>query len=247
MGLGIDSTGDVYVTDAYNRVQKFAGNGTFLTSFGSTGPGNGQMVFPTGVAVKSPDYVFVVDSGNGVGTGNNRIEVFSPSHDLAVTSVTVSRSTSYIGVASLPVKVNVTVSNFGLSLETVTARALANSTVIGGQNITLSPGQSRVLSFSWSPSLLIRGVYQISGQVQAVPGEANIGNNILQGPNFFVRMKGDVNGDCKVDIVDLASEGSSFGSTPGILRWNTNTDLNNDGVVNVVDLVLVASAFGQSC
>ncbi len=62
-----------------------------------------------------------------------------------------------------------------------------------------------------------------------------------------VFLEGDVNGDCKVDIVDLAIVGAAFGSTPSSPNWNPVADINHDGKVDIVDLVLVASNFGLTC
>ena len=80
-----------------------------------------------------------------------------------------------------------------------------------------------------------------------VSGDLNLGNNDLVGNVFTVRFKGDVNSDCKVDIVDLATVGSTFGKTIGTAGFNTFADLNSDRVINIVDLVLVAGSFGSTC
>jgi DNA-binding beta-propeller fold protein YncE len=62
----------VYVVDSSNdRVQKFTSTGTFLTSFGSAGSGNGQFSFPEGIAVNLSGTVYVADAGNG------RVELFA--------------------------------------------------------------------------------------------------------------------------------------------------------------------------
>ena len=51
--------------DFYNhRIQKFAPNGRFLTSFGARGAGPGAFEYPIAVAVASDDTVFVADFGN---------------------------------------------------------------------------------------------------------------------------------------------------------------------------------------
>ena len=47
----------------------------------------------------------------------------------------------------------------------------------------------------------------------------------------------DVNGDWKVNILDLVHVANNFGKT--------SPDLNSDGVVNILDLTLVAQAFSQ--
>ena len=61
------------MTDTWNhRIQKFSPDGTFLTSWGSEGSGNGQFDSPHGVAVDGSDNVYVADSDN------NRIQKFTP-------------------------------------------------------------------------------------------------------------------------------------------------------------------------
>jgi hypothetical protein len=61
-----------YVVDSgNNRTEVFNASGTFLSSFGSSGSGNGQFSIPTGITVDNAYNVYVVDSGN------NRIEKFN--------------------------------------------------------------------------------------------------------------------------------------------------------------------------
>src|SRR5689334_15241731 len=53
-GVAVDSSGDVYVTDAYNyRVEKFDSAGAYVSQFGTPGTGPGQFSDPLGVAVDS--------------------------------------------------------------------------------------------------------------------------------------------------------------------------------------------------
>jgi hypothetical protein len=56
---------------------------------------------------------------------------------------------------------------------------------------------------------------------------------------------GDVNGDRKVDMKDIATVAYSFGSTPGIGRWNPMVDFNGDLKIDMKDIAIVAKAFGQ--
>ncbi len=67
---------------------------------------------------------------------------------------------------------------------------------------------------------------------------------------FLARLGGDVNGDCKVNILDLVKVGLAYGTsigTPTIGSWNPIMDLNNDGRVDQRDLLSFAPVFGQSC
>jgi DNA-binding beta-propeller fold protein YncE len=68
---GIDSSDNVYVTDAeLLNIQKFDSDDQFLTKWGSEGEGDGQLKNPAGVALDSSDRVYVTDQDNG------RIQVF---------------------------------------------------------------------------------------------------------------------------------------------------------------------------
>ena len=169
-------------------------------------------------------------------------------HDVAVTGITTSRNFAYNGVTANPVQVNVTAANLGSSTESFFVSAKGNTTLIGNQSITLVAGKTSVVSFNWPTISLTRGVYVLKANATKVLGETNMANNFFTAASsFIVRFHGDVNGDCRVDIVDLATVGSTFGKVAGQQGYNTNADLNNDGLINIVDLVIVAGNFGQNC
>ncbi len=57
--------GNVYVVDqGYARIQKFDSVGTFLTTWGSQGTGEGQFNTPVGIAVDASGNVYVADANN---------------------------------------------------------------------------------------------------------------------------------------------------------------------------------------
>jgi hypothetical protein len=58
-------------------------------------------------------------------------------------------------------------------------------------------------------------------------------------------LPGDISGNNKVDIGDLADLADAFGTTPASPDWNENADLNCDGKVNILDLGLLASSYGK--
>ena len=57
---------------------------------------------------------------------------------------------------------------------------------------------------------------------------------------------GDLNGDGKVDVKDLAILGKAFGSYESHPRWSAACDLNGDGTVDVLDAALILKNFGQT-
>ena len=61
----------------------------------------------------------------------------------------------------------------------------------------------------------------------------------------YAKVVGDVNGDCKVDIIDLSIVGGTFGKTTGQAGYSPNADLNNDGKIDIIDLSTVGGAFGS--
>lgn len=72
MGVGLDSSGNVYVSDyGNNRIQKFNSSGTYVSKWGTAGTGNSQFQGPSGLCLNSSNYVFVAD------TMNSRIQKFT--------------------------------------------------------------------------------------------------------------------------------------------------------------------------
>jgi DNA-binding beta-propeller fold protein YncE len=61
----VDSNNDVYVAESGgNRVSKFTSAGQLITTWGSSGSGDGQFNQPKGLHVDSQDHVFVADEFN---------------------------------------------------------------------------------------------------------------------------------------------------------------------------------------
>jgi len=60
--------------------------------------------------------------------------------------------------------------------------------------------------------------------------------------NVIFRVGGpwDINGDGKVNIIDIVIVALAFDSRPGDPKWNPKADLNGDGIVNIIDIVIVA-------
>lgn len=74
-GIATDRQGDVYVTESGNaRIQKFAPDGTLISSWGKAGPGEGTFLRLIGVAVDAQGFVYASD-----GDGPFTVQKFDPS------------------------------------------------------------------------------------------------------------------------------------------------------------------------
>jgi hypothetical protein len=62
---------------------------------------------------------------------------------------------------------------------------------------------------------------------------------------YFRSIQGDVNGDTKVNALDLYLLGRAYGSTPAQpTQWNVNCDFNKDNVINNADLITLKQNYG---
>ncbi|MEJ0021442.1 MAG: 6-bladed beta-propeller [Candidatus Doudnabacteria bacterium] len=94
-GIAIDSSGNIYVTDAdNNRVQKFDPSGNFITQWGSGGPGDVEFSFISGIAIDSSGSIYVADTRNG------RIQKFTTGSSAWTLDSQGSSVLSYLSVSS---------------------------------------------------------------------------------------------------------------------------------------------------
>jgi len=157
----------------------------------------------------------------------------------------------------------ITIANQGTVTETVSVSAYANSTLIGRKTVTMRVGETRQLTFSWDTSAFVEyRRYFFKAIVSSSEGEVDTGDNSLSSKTITLTHMGDINGDGKVSILDLAIASQGFAS----LRLNDqlsinygeyrhtvpcatcphspNADINADEKIDVVDLSRVSSAFG---
>jgi hypothetical protein len=60
-----------------------------------------------------------------------------------------------------------------------------------------------------------------------------------------ITSNGDLNGDGKVNIKDVATVARAYGTQPGDTRWNPIADINYDDKVNIWDVAFVSTRFGR--
>jgi len=63
---------------------------------------------------------------------------------------------------------------------------------------------------------------------------------------FQVILLGDINGDLKVDMIDVGLCSKAYGSKPGDPKWDARADLNGDGRVDMKDVGIVCKAYGSN-
>ena len=87
VGLGVDQTGNIYVSsikDSYVRI--YGRDGSLLGSFGRNGVATGEFNSPAGLWIDDKNHLYVAD------TNNSRVQVFQLSDDFAVERNPVSSS-----------------------------------------------------------------------------------------------------------------------------------------------------------
>ena len=60
------------------------------------------------------------------------------------------------------------------------------------------------------------------------------------------RITGDVNGDCRVNVLDLIIIRNLLGQDPST-GTNWRADINQDAAINVLDLIVARNNLGSKC
>ena len=106
-GMAIDSQGNVWVADAYNRrIDEFNEAGEYRNSFGSYGTGNGQFATPTDVAIDAKGNIWVTDPSE------NRVQELNPDGEY-IGEIEKGQLSSPHGIAISPASGNIWVADTG--------------------------------------------------------------------------------------------------------------------------------------
>lgn len=163
-------------------------------------------------------------------------------HDVAVKAVTMPARDAYPGW-----KIKATISNIGDYNELCNATAHLNDKTIGAHATPLPPETDDELDFviPFEPDIDYYVNYTLRVEVNPIPGETVLANNMYIYGTIRIKIVGDINGDQKVDIKDLVLIIKAYASYPGHSKWNVQADLNGDGKVDIKDLVLTIKHFGE--
>ncbi len=185
----------------------------------------------------------------GLGAG-----MTSEAHDVAVIYITVWPS------LTLPsyVNVNVTVENQGIGYETFNVTLHAdNLTVTSTTVIDLAPGSNETLKLKfdlfpyravifpppWSLDGPMVANVSVWAEASTVASETDALDNVyVDGAVSITWWCVDLNGDGRINILDLAIMAKAFGNGGFRPLW---LDIDGDGQITIREIAFVARAFGQ--
>jgi PKD repeat protein len=183
---------------------------------------------------------------------DGKVQIFTTIRDVAITDVTPSRDWVYPGVQ---VNITVTAKNLGDVPESFDIKVYYDTNLLATRSIVDLPSDAEAIEvFTWDTlGLTPCNNYTISAEATIVPYEFNTTNNVFIDGFVKIRHVGDINGDGKVDMKDVALVAAAFGTYPGHPRWNPDADITGptylvpDNKVDMRDVSLVAKNFGQGC
>ncbi len=175
----------------------------------------------------------------GTWIANFTADAPAPVHDVAVTTITVPSPVTQGNT----VTASVTVNNEGTFSETFTV-TLTDTPAGGGtpgtiapvtQTVTLAPGASTVVSFSWNTTGASTGSHTLTATASAVPGETDLGDHSLS-TTVTVTTPPPVGGIYVWDIVfESRSRGGKHDER---IVVTIRRDSDNDGVAEATDAVV---------
>jgi parallel beta-helix repeat protein len=235
----VDNTDHVYSessTNAWN--DSYPSGGNHWSDYNGTdnkcGPGQDH---PGSDGVG--DTAYVIDSSN-----RDNYPLMQPwvPPDIAVTRLTPYKT---LFTPGFPLPIYVYITNKGNKIEGFNVTVYANTTLVQREYLALNRNDSTTVTFSWNTvGLAEYKKYIISTYVGPLQGETHLFNNGLSSGPLTTVHEGDVNGDKKVNLVDVFAVALAFGSSPPDPRYNPNLDINDDGKINLKDYFATALNFG---
>lgn len=163
-------------------------------------------------------------------------------HDIAVIDAIPHKTVACQGYG---VKINVTVENQGNFTESFNVTTYANTTIIHTQNVTLTSGNSTIITFVWKATDF-KGVYNITATATTVQGESETTDNTFIDGTVRVTIEGDIAEPFGwVNILDILYLAVHFGTDPADQKWDPIADIDNNGIVGILDILIIAVNFGE--
>ncbi len=174
--------------------------------------------------------------------GNVLCFAYTPRHDLRIYSVD---STKTVVEEGRTIEIAAVVRNDGDYYEASNVTLLVNDTIHDVEALGLQSGNATTVVFTWNTTGFAKARYIVSACVTPVPGETNTTDNSLTYGTVTVTIRGDVDGDFNVTILDVVRITSAYGSGTGDPQFRSDSDLNEDGEITILDVVICTSHYGQ--
>jgi len=102
-----------------------------------------------------------------------------------------------------------------------------------------------IYSFVWNinkPS--INCTLKFNSSTLLTEGDVAIEHDAINGIYYYAPLKGDLNKDGTVGLIDLVIAGQAFGSKP--TPPYDIADLNRDGIIDILDIIIIARNYGRT-
>jgi hypothetical protein len=89
--------------------------------------------------------------------------------------------------------------------------------------------------------------YTILGTADPVPYQTDLSDVNFTDGKVKIRLMGDVNGDGRVDMKDIAQLVAVFRSSPSKPNWDLLNDLDRNMIVDMRDIAICIMHFNEHC
>jgi len=162
--------------------------------------------------------------------------VYNQTREIGITSVRASDR--HHGLTEVhpgwDIAIDVTVENEGVFVEKFNVTIYSDNSTIGEYAVTVFPG-ARTLTFIWDTAGVGEGEYSIKVEASTVPNETNTGDNTMVDGVIRVRMRGDVDGNGEVNILDVKKVKLAYSG----FIVEPLADIDGSGVIDILDLKMV--------
>jgi PKD repeat protein len=192
-----------------------------------------------------------VTDSEGLWNTTTKIAVIKIIHDVAILNMSCLNAV----FSDWKTPVYVRVKNRGTVPETFNVTVYAEGHV-GGTNRTnnLAAYATSIMNITWNTAgltLPINTTTPLTNDIltaiaDTVSGETNTANNICTYGLIQIRFLGDINGDRKLNILDLVSVTTVYGSKVSYGNWKVIVaDLYPDGKIDISDIVKLTANYGK--
>lgn len=168
--------------------------------------------------------------------------------DVAIVFVNVTSSNKVYPGRIVTIQV-VPMNKGNMTTETFNVTVHYGNNTVETKQVTLGPWSNTTLTFYWNTTGLTPcNNFTIWAEASKVPYELNQNNNVFYDGWVKIKIIGDVNGDCVIDILDIVAINLSYGAKEGDLNWNPEADIAPQwGFIDILDLVTCSSKYGLHC